>query len=207
MDDPDKKTLRHFYCRDSLWRVFERMSDDADRGVDELVNDAMRALALQKGYLSPHPAQVPSAQPKAPGAAARDARGPARGYPVGSNTPTPLVPRTPPPPPALPPLPRITGSADVASPPVFLVFQNQKVLISKDEFIIGRGAKTSDLAIRDGNISRRHAAVVRRNGSYFIKDLSSTNGIDFNGVRIDNKKIEEGDVFGICDYKFRFTFR
>ena len=51
------------------------------------------------------------------------------------------------------------------------------------------------------------AAVIRRNGTYFIKDLGSTNGIDFKGMRIDNKRIEEGDVFHLCDYELRFTYR
>ena len=48
---PTRKTLRHFYCRDVLWQSFERMSEALDRGVDELVNEAMRALAQQQGFL------------------------------------------------------------------------------------------------------------------------------------------------------------
>lgn len=92
-------------------------------------------------------------------------------------------------------------------PPVYLIFGNQKYVIDKEQFIIGRGAKSSDLAIRDGNISRKHAAVVRRAGAYYIKDLGSTNGIDFGGERIEARKIEEGDVYSICDYQLRFTFR
>src|SRR5262249_24091607 len=83
---------------------------------------------------------------------------------------------------------------------------NQKYRIDKDQFIIGRGSKSSDLPIKDGNISRKHAAVIRRNGTYFIKDLGSTNGIDFKGMRIDNKRIDEGDLFHLCDYELRFTY-
>ena len=71
----------------------------------------------------------------------------------------------------------------------------------------GAASKTSDLAIKDGNISRKHAAVIRRNGMFYIKDLGSTNGIDYKGMRIDNKRIDEGDVFHICDYELRFTYR
>jgi FHA domain len=93
------------------------------------------------------------------------------------------------------------------SVPLYLVFDNQKYRIDKDQFIIGRGTKSSDLPIKDGNISRKHAAVIRRNGTYFIKDLGSTNGIDFKGMRIDNKRIEEGDIFHLCDYELRFTFK
>ena len=86
--------------------------------------------------------------------------------------------------------------------PVYLVFDNQKYRIDREQFIIGRGTKFSDLPIKDGNISRKHAAVIRRNGTFFIKDLGSTNGIDFKGMRIDNKRIDEGDIFHLCEYGF-----
>jgi hypothetical protein len=99
------------------------------------------------------------------------------------------------------------GAPGVPAPPLYLVFDNQKYRIDKDQFIIGRGAKSSDLPIKDGNISRKHAAVIRRNGTFYIKDLGSTNGIDYKGMRIDNKRIDEGDVFHLCDYELRFTYR
>ena len=94
-----------------------------------------------------------------------------------------------------------------AGPTLFLIYNGQRYPVTKDQFIIGRGSKTSDLAIKDGNISRKHAAVIRRNGTFYIKDLGSTNGIDYKGMRIDNKRIDEGDVFHICDYELRFTYR
>lgn len=108
-----------------------------------------------------------------------------------------------------PPVPRPTPDpgASAPTPTLYLIFNNQRVPIDKDQFIIGRGSKTSDLAIKDGNISRKHAAVIRRNGTYYIKDLGSTNGIDYKGMRIDNKRIDEGDVFHLCDYELRFTYR
>jgi len=112
--------------------------------------------------------------------------------------------------PAAPPAPRSTPSESMPVPgssTLFLVFNSQKIPIEKDQFIIGRGSKTSDLAIKDGNISRKHAAVIRRNGTYYIKDLGSTNGIDYKGMRIDNKRIDEGDIFHLCDYELRFTYR
>lgn len=93
------------------------------------------------------------------------------------------------------------------APTLYLIYNNQRYPITKDQFIIGRGSKTSDLPIKDGNISRKHAAVIRRNGTFYIKDLGSTNGIDYKGMRIDNKRIDEGDVFHLCDYELRFTYR
>ncbi len=111
-----------------------------------------------------------------------------------------------PPPVAVPPAaaPQPQGSA---GPTLFLIYNGQRYPVTKDQFIIGRGSKTSDLPIKDGNISRKHAAVIRRNGTFYIKDLGSTNGIDYKGMRIDNKRIDEGDIFHLCDYELRFTYR
>lgn len=200
--DLNKKTLRHFYCRDALWHCFERMSEDFDRGVDDLVNEAMRSFAREKGYLPTEndkpglptpPPRMPSVPPPPPSPRNTVAR-PAVG------TPPPRVFATPPPPPA------VTNS-EVPAPPLYLIFDGRKYLIDKDQFIIGRGAKSSDLPIRDGNISRKHCAVVRRNGAYYIKDLGSTNGIDFDGNRVDNRRIEEGEVYYLCDYELKFTYK
>jgi hypothetical protein len=226
--DPNRKTLRHFYCRDTLWQSFERMSEDLDRGVDDLVNEAMRVLARDKGYLptesegprntSARPVPPPPPAPRRP--TMPPPPPPPRGGPATSSlsrSPGAALPAPSPPEygSGSGDLPALGGhseglrgqGAEAPAPPLYLLFQSQKYLVDKEQFIIGRGSKSSDLPIRDGNISRKHAAVVRRSGSYFIKDLGSTNGIDYNGVRIDNKRIEEGDVFNICDYELRFTYR
>lgn len=92
-------------------------------------------------------------------------------------------------------------------PTLYLIFNGQKIPITKEQFIIGRGLKTSDLAIKDGNISRKHAAIIYHNGAYYIKDLGSVNGIEFKGKRIDSKRIDEGDVFHICNYELKFTYK
>jgi hypothetical protein len=121
----------------------------------------------------------------------------------------------PPPPPGYggqPPPPPMPGgdqgfAAPGVQPALYLIFNGQKYKIDKEKFIIGRGSQMTDLTIRDGNISRKHAAIIYRGGKYFVKDLDSTNGIDYQGSRIDSKKIEEGDVFHICDYELRFSFQ
>ena len=90
---------------------------------------------------------------------------------------------------------------------LYLMFNGQRFVVDKEQFVIGRGSKTADLPIKDGNISRQHAVVLRRNGVYYIKDLGSTNGIEYKGMRIDNKRIDEGDTFYICDYELKFTYQ
>src|SRR5438067_741858 len=132
MSDLNKKTLRHFYCRDVLWQCFERMSEDFDRGVDDLVNEAMRVFAREKGYI---PAEA-------------DVRATGQHNAIAVPKPPPL------PPPARPSqqVPRLTGSVPLVQPaataseapaaslpPLYLIFQNQRFLIDKEQFIIGRG--------------------------------------------------------------------
>mgnify|MGYP000157869996 CR=1 FL=1 len=65
------------------------------------------------------------------------------------------------------------------------IFEGQQYPVTKEEFVIGRGQKTSDLTIRDSNVSRRHACVVLYNGQYWIVDQQSTNGVEFNGAKVD----------------------
>jgi len=109
-----------------------------------------------------------------------------------------------------PPLPGGGGGPAAAMrgdmPSLFVIFNGQKSPVNKEEFVIGRGSKTADLPIKDGNISRRHAAIVLQNGAFYMKDLGSTNGIEFNGERVESRRIEEGDVYQLCDYELRFTY-
>jgi hypothetical protein len=223
MANGGRKSPRQFLCSDGLWSTYQRMAEDQEKGVDELISDALVAYAQLAGYQTGV-------------AASDDEEGPATPPPSPSRAPSaasggrPLAPPPPPMPPAggrfgrpipgpgglgmgvTPPPPSHGLSTEgtpggSAAPPLYLVFDNQKYRIDKDQFIIGRGSKSSDLPIKDGNISRKHAAVIRRNGTYFIKDLGSTNGIDFKGMRIDNKRIDEGDLFHLCDYELRFTYK
>jgi hypothetical protein len=198
-DDRNHGTVREIRCRDRLWQTFEQMAEEQEKSIEELINDAMTGYAQIAGYETAVHAQTPAPTP----APLRGAR-PQPFIPPGSarlgRVTTTQVPRAAG---APPPVPE-GGGGDAM---LYLVFDNQKYRIDKDQFIIGRGTKSSDLPIKDGNISRKHAAVIRRNGTFFIKDLGSTNGIDFNGMRIDNKRIDEGDVFHICEYELKFTYR
>jgi hypothetical protein len=99
------------------------------------------------------------------------------------------------------------AEASGAKPTLHLLFNGQRYRVDKEKFVIGRGSQQTDLTIRDGNISRKHCAVIFRGGQFFIKDLDSTNGIEFNGKRIEHKRIEEGDTFFLCDYELKFTYR
>lgn len=88
-----------------------------------------------------------------------------------------------------------------------IVYQGDKVGVTKDRFVIGRGKQSSDFTLKDPNVSRQHAMIEYQNGVYFMVDMGSTNGVEYNGQRIARKQIAEGDVFRICDHDLRFTYR
>ena len=99
------------------------------------------------------------------------------------------------------------GAPAVQSGVLSVIYSGEKISITKERFVIGRGKQSSDLTLKDPNVSRQHAMVEFQNGVYFMVDMGSTNGVEYNGQRIARKQIAEGDVFRICDHDLRFTYR
>jgi pSer/pThr/pTyr-binding forkhead associated (FHA) protein len=109
----------------------------------------------------------------------------------------------PPPPPPMP-------HSSVPSPPsgaLTITYQGEVFQVTKDRFIIGRGKQTSDLTIKDPNVSRQHAMIEFLTGQYYIVDMGSTNGVEYNGQRVQRKVISDGDTFKVCDHELRFSFQ
>lgn len=139
-----------------------------------------------------------------------------------SRSQPPAAPRSAPPPipgraPSMPPIPMggdarggggyNGGGLSTQGAQLSIIYQGEKVGVSKDRFVIGRGKQSSDLTLKDPNVSRQHAMIEYQNGVYFMVDMGSTNGVEYNGQRIARKQIAEGDVFRICDHDLRFTYR
>jgi len=190
------KSLRQFQCRDDVWARVEALAQRRGMSTDDVVQAALVQLFSRKktteapaaagaaGGARPKP---PQPRPPSPAGGARPRGG--AGLPPPSGRPA--APRRP---------------AGGGTRPLYLYYDGQVYEVDQDQFVIGRGSKYSDLPIKDANISRRHCAVVRRNGQYYIKDLESTNGVEFNGQRVDNHLIQEGTSYRLCDHEIRFSF-
>ncbi|MFV8756573.1 FHA domain-containing protein [Nannocystaceae bacterium ST9] len=220
------KTVHQFECRDDVWKRVEALAKRRGVTTDEIIQAALIQLftrkkaddaaeAASEAGTGPVPARAagsaPPPRPAAPPGPPRPAAGLPR--PSGAAGPSRLPPPSTRPtagPPAGAPTPGAAASP-AATPgrnrPLYLFFEGNWYTVDQDQFVIGRGSKFSDLPIKDANISRRHCAVVRRNGEYFIKDLGSTNGIEFAGQRVDDHRVEEGNVYYLCDHEIRFTFQ
>jgi hypothetical protein len=206
------KAVHQFECRDDLWQRVEALARRRGISADEVVQAALLQLFSRKkgddapaAGPTPAPAPATTAAPSRPPPPAR-AAAPARPAPTPSASRPAAAPGSRLPPPGGRAAAPAVAPARAKARPLYLFCEGQWYTIDKEQFVIGRGSKYSDLPIKDANISRRHCAVVRRDGGYFIKDLGSTNGIEFNGERVDDHPIEEGNVYFLCDHELRFTF-
>ncbi len=59
-------------------------------------------------------------------------------------------------------------------------FRGRIFEITKDEMSIGR-VDQRDICIKDPTVSTDHCTIIRRNGSFFVRDNGSTNGTRING--------------------------
>jgi hypothetical protein len=78
---------------------------------------------------------------------------------------------------------------------------------SSKSFIIGR-IDGNDMIMPDFAISKKHATINMDSGSFYLKDLGSTNGTLVNGTRLDKKslKIHDKDVLSFARYEFTFLY-
>ncbi len=75
--------------------------------------------------------------------------------------------------------------------------------ISKAYAVIGRD-READVVLRDPMISRQHAVIVYRGGSFALKDLESTNGTHMNGTSIKQANLRHGDKFSVGNTLLQF---
>ena len=78
------------------------------------------------------------------------------------------------------------------------------VPLLREEVTIGR-EKGNTIRLTERNVSRSHARLLKRNGSYIVEDLGSYNGIVVNGERVESRaKLTAGDQLSIGDYALAF---
>ena len=78
--------------------------------------------------------------------------------------------------------------------------EREEIRVSDTPFVIGRTTANADYAIDARGISRRHLQFDYEDGTYYVTDLNSTNGVFVNDVKIpagERSIVENNDIIGI----------
>jgi hypothetical protein len=85
-----------------------------------------------------------------------------------------------------------------------LIVDGKRLVVGPAGVTIGR-SRQCDVVLNDPNVSRQHAEIRPRGGSWVLKYLGSTNGSSLNGRRIEGSEIvKAGDEVEVGTSKIRF---
>jgi pSer/pThr/pTyr-binding forkhead associated (FHA) protein len=73
-----------------------------------------------------------------------------------------------------------------------LVGDGHRTVLTGPRVLLGR-SRECDLVIDDPNVSRRHAELRRKDDTWIVADLGSTNGVKVNGRRVEHAVLKPGD--------------
>jgi pSer/pThr/pTyr-binding forkhead associated (FHA) protein len=74
--------------------------------------------------------------------------------------------------------------------------------LSRPEMVLGRHS-SADVRLPLPDVSRRHCRFVWLQGSWWVYDLDSMNGLYVNGLRVREAALHEGDVIGIGGFSLK----
>ncbi len=90
-------------------------------------------------------------------------------------------------------------------PKVLLLVDGQRVVVGSSGATLGRG-RQCDVVLSDPNVSRQHAEIRPRGGSWVLTDLGSTNGSRLNGHRVEGSEVlQSGDEIELGESVMTFT--
>ncbi|MCA9542268.1 MAG: FHA domain-containing protein, partial [Myxococcales bacterium] len=82
----------------------------------------------------------------------------------------------------------------------------QEYRLDQRELIIGRTeSDENDLVINHRSISRHHAKIIFRDGTFTIIDLASSNGVKVNGEAFGTATMVNGDIVELGHVKLRYS--
>jgi pSer/pThr/pTyr-binding forkhead associated (FHA) protein len=78
-----------------------------------------------------------------------------------------------------------------------LLVEGRRLVVGPEGATIGR-SRQCDVVLTDPNVSRKHAEIRPRGGSWVVTDLGSTNGVSVNGRRINAPAVvKSGDTIAL----------
>jgi pSer/pThr/pTyr-binding forkhead associated (FHA) protein len=79
------------------------------------------------------------------------------------------------------------------------------VPLTRPRILVGRH-EACDVVIRSGSVSARHCELEWTEGSWFVRDLGSRNGIRVDGERCQAKILAPGSILAIANHRYRIVY-
>lgn len=71
----------------------------------------------------------------------------------------------------------------------------------KSKLLVGR-RESCDIVLRFSNVSSHHCELYLDGGYWYVTDQNSKNGVKVNGKRVQQKRLDPGDVLAIAKHKY-----
>jgi adenylate cyclase len=71
----------------------------------------------------------------------------------------------------------------------------------KKNLLVGR-RESCDIVLRFSNVSAHHCQLYCNGGYWYVKDLKSRNGVKVNDTRVNEKRLDPGDVLSIAKHRY-----
>ncbi len=84
--------------------------------------------------------------------------------------------------------------------------KSETVVLEKFPVNIGR-SRMNDIVLTHRTVSRKHAVIVKKDGTYLIRDVGSQNGTFLRKRKIDEATLQNEDVIYIGAYTLKFVIR
>jgi hypothetical protein len=101
----------------------------------------------------------------------------------------------------------VTTQPDAAVPRLVVLapeaFRGRQIELARDYLTVGR-EPTCDVRLDDPHVSRTHAALERRGGTVYVRDLGSSGGTFVNDAKAMNAELHQGDVVAFATVRARF---
>lgn len=75
----------------------------------------------------------------------------------------------------------------------------------KPNLLVGR-RESCDIVLRFSNVSARHCELTLSGGYWYVRDLNSSNGIKVNGARVEEKRLDPGDVLSVAKHRYEIKY-
>ena len=75
----------------------------------------------------------------------------------------------------------------------------------RKKMLVGR-RESCDIILRFANVSAHHCQITEDGGYLYVRDLGSRNGIKVNDVKVEEKRLDPGDILAVAKHKYTVEY-